>query len=312
MDAALVNFIYQFAVNWAFLVLAALGLIIILGMINIINLAHGEFIMLGAYTSALGTAAGMPFVLTIPLAMIVVGLFGIITERVVIRRFYGNKLMALVATFGLSLILSQGAFLVFGPFLAAVQMPLGGFDYGGYSYPLYYVILPAIAGGAVAAVWLLLYKTRLGIEMRATMQNPEMARALGVRTDRIYAITFGIGTALAGLAGAVYAPTTTIVPLFGATFIAPAFIVVVIGGGLNPLLGATTSALFLAAVSTPLSYAVSTFAGRIGLMVAALVVMRVLPEGFSYYLRDPRQLLQAMAPATRDGRERSRAHGNGR
>jgi branched-subunit amino acid ABC-type transport system permease component len=311
VDAAVVNFIYQFAVNWAFLVLAALGLIIILGMINIINLAHGEFIMLGAYTSALATKAGMSFVLTVPLAMIVVGLFGMITERVVIRRFYGNKLMALVATFGLSLILSQGAFLVFGPFLAAVQMPLGGFDYGGYSYPLYYVILVLIAVGAVAAVWLLLYRTRLGIEMRATMQNPEMARALGVRTDRIYAITFGIGTALAGLAGAVYAPTTTIVPLFGATFIAPAFIVVVIGGGVNPLLGATTSALFLAAVSTPLSYSVSTFAGRIGLMVAALVVMRILPEGFSYYLRDLKQMLRAMAPAPGGGLGRPQAHGNG-
>jgi branched-chain amino acid transport system permease protein len=285
-----------------------LGLIIILGMINIINLAHGEFIMLGAYTSALATNAGISFVLTIPLAMIIVGLFGIITERVIIQRFYGNKLMALVATFGLSLILSQGAFLVFGPFLGAVQMPLGGFDYGGYSYPLYYVILPLIAVGAVAAVWVLLYKTRLGIEMRATMQNPEMARALGVRTDRIYALTFGIGTALAGLAGAVYAPTTTIVPLFGATFIAPAFIVVVIGGGLNPLLGATTSALFLAAVSTPLSYAVSTFAGRISLMMAALIVMRILPEGFSYYLRDPRTMLRTLA----GGHARRRARGSER
>ena len=297
MDAAVANFIYQFAVNWAFLALAALGLIVILGMINIINLAHGEFIMLGAYSSALATHAGVPFVLTIPLAMLVVGLFGMITERVIIRRFYDNKLMALVATFGLSLILSQGVLLALGPFLIAVQMPLGGFEYGGYSYPLYYVMLPVIAVGAVAIVWLLFYKTRLGIEMRATMQNAEMARALGVRTDRIYAITFGIGSALAGLTGAVYAPTTTIVPLFGTTFIAPAFIVVVIGGGMNPLIGAVSSAFFLAAVSTPLSYAVSTFAGRIGLMIAALIVMRILPEGFSYYLRDPAHALRALTRA---------------
>ena len=116
-------------------------------MINVINLAHGEFIMLGAYTSALATHAGVAFVLTIPLAMLVVGLFGMLTERAMIRRFYDNKLMALVATFGLSLILSQGALLVLGPFLAAVQMPLGGFEYGGYSYPVYYAILPLIAIG---------------------------------------------------------------------------------------------------------------------------------------------------------------------
>jgi branched-chain amino acid transport system permease protein len=87
------------------------------------------------------------------------------------------------------------------------------------------------------------------------------------------------------------------VPLFGTTFIAPAFIVVVIGGGLNPLVGAVSSALFLAAVSTPLSYAISTFAGRIGLMIAALIVMRILPEGFSYYLRDPARALRPLGRA---------------
>jgi urea transport system permease protein len=302
VDAAVANFVYQFAVNWAFLALAALGLIVILGMINIINLAHGEFIMLGAYTCALATRAGVPFIATIPLAMLFVGLFGMFIERVVIRRFYNNKMMALVATFGLSLILSQGVFLALGPFLPSVQMPLGGFEYGGYSYPVYYAILPVITIAAVAAVWLLFYKTRLGIEMRATMQNADMARALGVRTDRIYAITFGIGSALAGLSGAVFAPTTTIVPLFGSTFIAPAFIVVVIGGGMNPLVGAVSSAFFLAAVSTPLSYSISTFAGRIGLMIAALIIMRILPEGFSYYLRDPARLLRGWTRAGAVGR----------
>jgi branched-chain amino acid transport system permease protein len=198
--------------------------------------------------------------------------------------------------------LSQGVFLALGPFLPSVQMPLGGFEYGGYSYPTYYAILPAITIAVVTAVWLLFYRTRLGIEMRATMQNADMARALGVRTDRIYVITFGIGSALAGLSGAVFAPTTTIVPLFGTTFIAPAFIVVVIGGGMNPLIGAVSSALFLAAVSTPLSFSVSTFAGRIGLMISALVIMRILPEGFSYYLRDPGRLLRGWTRTVAAGR----------
>lgn len=295
MDGIIANIVYQFAVNWAFLALAALGLIVILGMIDIINLAHGEFIMLGAYTTALLVHAGVPFFLTIPLAMVAIGLFGVLTERLIIRRFYDNKLIALVATFGLSLILSQGVFLILGPFLPAVRMPFGGFKYGGYSFSTYYSILPIVALCAMAAMWLLFYKTRLGIEMRATMQNPEMARALGVRTSRIYAITFGVGSALAGLTGAVYAPTTSIVPLFGAEFIAPAFIVVVIGGGMDPLLGTATSAFFLAVVSTPLSYTVSDFAGRIGLLTAALVIMRILPKGFSYYLHRPMRSLRALA-----------------
>ncbi len=286
MDAELFNIFYQFLVNLAFLLFAAMGLIVVLGMINIINLAHGEFIMLGAYTSTLAYHAGVPFLLTIPLAAVSVGLFGMVLERFAIRRFYGNKLNALVATFGISLILSQGVLLVLGPYLAAIEMPLGGFNYGAYSYSSYLLVLAFAALGMIAFGWLFFYRTRLGMEMRATMQNPDMARALGTRTDRIYNFTFGLGAALAGLTGALYAPTSTVVPLFGSTFIAPAFITVVIGGGVNPLLGALSSAGFLSVISTPLSSEFGQFAGRIGLMLAALIVIRFLPEGFSFYLQD--------------------------
>ena len=280
------NIAYQFLVNFAFLVFAAMGLIVVLGMLDIINLAHGEFIMMGAYASTLAYHAGVPFALAIPLAAVFVGLFGMFLERLVIRRFYGNKLNALVATFGISLILSQGVLLVFGPYLNAIPMPFGGFEYGTYSYSAYFLVL---AGGAIlllAAGWLFFYRTRLGIEMRATIQNKDMARALGVRGDRMDTLTFGLGAALAGLTGALYAPTTTVVPLFGQTFIAPAFITVVIGGGVNPLLGALSSAGFLSVISTPLSSQLGTFAGRIGLMLAALVIIRFLPQGLSHYLQN--------------------------
>jgi branched-chain amino acid transport system permease protein len=288
MGPELFNISYQFLVNLAFLLFAAMGLIVVLGMINIINLAHGEFIMLGAYTATLSYHAGVPFILAIPLAAAAVGLFGMVLERVVIRRFYGNKLNALVATFGISLILSQGVLLVLGPYLQSIEMPLGGFEYGTYSYSTYFLVLAFAALGLLGAGALFFYRTRLGMEMRATMQNPDMARALGTRTDRIYTFTFGLGAALAGLTGALYAPTTTVVPLFGSTFIAPAFITVVIGGGVNPLIGALSSAGFLSTISTPLSSQFGTFAGRIGLMLAALIVIRFLPEGLSYYLQDLR------------------------
>ncbi len=280
------NIFYQFAVNLGFLLFASLGLIVVLGMLNIINLAHGEFIMLGAYTATLAYHAGVPFIVGILLATFVVGLFGIVVERLVMRRFYGQRLNALVATFGLSLILSQGTLLVLGPYLQAVKMPFGGFQYGAYSYSTYFLVLAGGALAVLAACWALFYRTRLGMEMRATMQNPDMAAAMGVPTNRIYMLTFGLGAALAGLTGALYAPTTTVVPLFGTTFIAPAFITVVIGGGANPLLGALTSGTFLSLISTPLSSQLGQFAGRIGLMVAALVIIRFLPQGFSYYLRE--------------------------
>jgi len=218
-------------------------------------------------------------------ATIIVGLIGIVVERLVIRRFYGNRLNALVATFGLSLMLSQGTLLIFGPFLKGIRMPLGGFRVGEYSYATYLLVVAILAFVLLFALWLLFYRTRLGIDMRATMQNPDMARALGVNTSRIHTFSFALGAALAGLTGALYAPTTTIVPLFGTAFIAPAFITVVIGGGADPLIGALASSVLLSTVSTPLSSQYGTFAGRIGLMLAALIIMRFLPDGLSYYVR---------------------------
>ena len=129
------NILYQFLVNFAFLLFAAMGLIVVLGMLNIINLAHGEFIMLGAYAATLGYHAGIPFLLAIPIAAVAVGLFGMVLERLVIRRFYNNKLNALVATFGISLILSQGILLVFGPYLNAIPMPEVPLHERAYSRP---------------------------------------------------------------------------------------------------------------------------------------------------------------------------------
>lgn len=300
MGPEVFNIFYQFAVNLAFLLFASLGLIVVLGMLNIINLAHGEFIMLGAYSATLATHAGVPFIFAIPFAALIVGMFGVAVERLVMRRFYGQRLNALVATFGLSLILSQGTLLLLGPYLQSVEMPLGGFEYGAYSYSTYLLVLAGAALGVLAGCWLLFYRTRLGMEMRATMQNPDMAAAMGVPTARIYMLTFGLGAGLAGLTGALYAPTTTVVPLFGTTFIAPAFITVVIGGGANPLLGALTSGTFLATISTPLSSEFGQFAGRIGLMLAALIIIRFLPEGFSFYLRGG--ALAAWLPGRRSGR----------
>lgn len=285
MTGDLFNFVYQFLVNISFLMFAAMGLIIVLGMLNIINLAHGEFIMMGAYATTLLVHAGVPFVVSVVVATLIVGLIGVVVERLIVRRFYGNRLNALVATFGLSLILSQGTLLVLGPFLRGIKMPLGGFRVGQYSYATYLLVVAALAFVLLLALWLLFYRTRLGIDMRATMQNPDMARALGVNTSRIYTFSFALGAALAGLTGALYAPTTTIVPLFGTAFIAPAFITVVIGGGADPLIGALTSSVLLSAVSTPLSSQYGTFAGRIGLMLAALIIMRFLPDGLSYYVR---------------------------
>ena len=123
--ATIVSILYQFATNGAFLLLSALGLIVILGMMNIINLAHGELMMMGAYTASIAWHRGVPFWLCAILAFLVVALFGALLERTIVRRFYGRELGALVVTWGISLILSQGALMVFGPFLPAIPIPGG-------------------------------------------------------------------------------------------------------------------------------------------------------------------------------------------
>jgi branched-chain amino acid transport system permease protein len=283
----LVSLLYQFADNVAFLLLAALGLMIILGVLDVINLAHGELIMLGAYITTLAYyRLHLPLALGVVLSIIGVGLFGLLLERTVIRRFYRDKLGALVATWGISLSLSQGILIILGPSLQSVPLPEWTVSYGVYSFGGYRLLLFGIAILVVALAWWIFYHTRLGIQTRATMQNAEMAQALGIDTRRIYLLTFAAGSALAGLTGGLYAPTTTIVPLMGTTFVDVAFITVVVGGGVNPIVGALTSAAALSLIATPLSSVLGTFIGRIGLLVAALVIIRFLPRGFSGYLRD--------------------------
>ena len=285
--AFIVSLLYQYADNVAFLLLAAVGLMIILGVIDIINLAHGELIMMGAYITTLAyNHAHLPLPLCMALSVIGVGLFGMFLERTVIRRFYHDKLGALVATWGIGLFLSQGNLLLLGPSMPSVPLPEWTISYQGYSFGGYRLLLFSVALLVVLVAWWFFYKTRLGVQTRATMQNAKMAQSLGVDTRRIYLFTFAAGSALAGLTGALYAPTTTIVPLMGTTFVDVAFITVVVGGGANPILGALTSSAFLSIISTELSSVFGTFIGRIGLLIAALVVIRFLPQGISGYLRD--------------------------
>src|SRR5215472_18230628 len=148
------SFIYQYIDNIAFLLLAALGLMIILGVVNVINLAHGELIMMGAYITTIAyNRAHLPLALCMVLSTIGVGLFGMLLERFVIRRFYNDKLGALVATWGISLILSQGTLLVLGPSMESVSLPSWTLSYGGYSFGGYRLLLFVVAIAVALMAW---------------------------------------------------------------------------------------------------------------------------------------------------------------
>ena len=275
--------LYQFGDAFAFLVIASAGLAVIFGMMGIINLAHGELIMCGAYTTASSVRLGVPLPIAIVMGALVAGAVGMVLERLIIRRLYHRPLDSIVATWGISLIATQGVLILLGSTMQGVGTPLGSITVGEFSYSLYRLVLMASAPLLLLALYLLFYRTRQGVIARATIQVPHMARALGVDTSRVYSLTFGLGAALAGLAGGLYAPTMTMVPTMGATFIVESFVTVVVGGA-DIFLGAAPAAAILAAIRAALTAWYGPFFGQIGLLVAAIVVIRLLPGGLSGWL----------------------------
>ncbi|WP_299234466.1 ABC transporter permease subunit [Natronomonas sp.] len=264
------------------LVLAAVGLAIIFGMMRIINLAHGEFIMIGAYATAFSFSAGVPLALAIPIGGLVTGIVGLVLERLIIRHLYDRLVDSMVATWGISLIFAQGMLIIAGPSFSDVPTPLGPISYGDFSMSLYRVVLAASAIGLLIALYGIYTYTTYGRHARATMQDEETARSLGVNTDRIYMITFFIGSVMAGIAGGLLSPIVSIVPTLGQSYIIEAFVTVIVAGP-SVILGTILSGFSLSVVNAPVSQWAGSFAGRVALLVAAIVIIRLLPEGISGY-----------------------------
>jgi branched-chain amino acid transport system permease protein len=240
---------------------------------------------MGAYTATIAFHRGIPFPIAAILSFLVVAVAGAILERLIVKRFYGRELGALVVTWGISLIMGQTTLVIFGPFMPAIAIPGGSFALGAFSFSVYWIALIVIAVLLLAALWWVYTRTSFGLQARATMQNPAMARALGVNTDRIYMLTFALGAGLAGFSGALMAPTVSIAPFMGQQFVAPAFITVVVGGGANVLTGAAGSSLLLSLVKTPIGFTLGAFLGTVALLLAALIIIRLMPNGISAYLQ---------------------------
>ena len=282
--AFIIPFSYHLADTIAFLILCSVGLAIVFGMMGVINIAHGEFIMLGAYVTTIASRWGVPLPVAMLLAILVTGLAGVLLERLVIRHLYGRLFDSIVATWAISLIAMQGMLILAGPSMTSVGTPLGDFSAAGYTFSTYRLVLISTAVALLGLVYLVFMHTRFGAYARATIQRPDIARALGLNVNAIYAVTFGLGAALAGLAGALYAPTMSIVPTMGSAFIVQAFVTVVVGGG-EALVGTAPAAVALGLIQTALTAQYGTLAGQIGLLLTVIVVIRVLPSGISGWLK---------------------------
>ncbi|CAA9265626.1 MAG: Urea ABC transporter, permease protein UrtB [uncultured Craurococcus sp.] len=280
MDLALATGIQALS-GIATLLLISLGLAIVFGMMRVINLAHGEFLMLGAYSAILAVEAGINlWVAMLVVAPLCVGLLGVVVERLVIRRLYGRMVDTMLATWGLSLALVGAVTMIFGNTVAGFSAPLGSVQIGAYSTSGYGLFLIAATLVLLAAVWAVLRFTLAGLVARGTMQNAGMAAALGVPTERVYALSFAAGAAVSGLAGALIAPMSGVVPTMGTAYIARSFITVITGGA-SMLAGTSSAAGLLGSVNTLGTFATTPVLGEVLMLAIAIVLLRLLPQGIT-------------------------------
>jgi urea transport system permease protein len=261
------------------LMLVSLGLAIVFGLMNVINMAHGEFLMLGAYSVLTLVEAGAPFFLALLVAPVIVAAIGLLAEELLVRRTYERLLDSILATWGLSLVLRQGIVLAYGPGSHAVPAPnLGSVMLFGSPYPVYRLVVMGLALAAIAGTVFILFRTRFGLAARAVLSNRPMAAALGIDTRRMDRITFTLGTGLAGLAGGAMAPLISVDPAAGLGYLVPGFLAVLVGGLgslAGPLVGAAAVGgvdSFTSALSSPVVAQVVVFAG-------AILVIRLFPRG---------------------------------
>jgi len=280
MDLALILGI-EILYGIASLVLISAGLAVIFGMMRVINLAHGEFLMLGGYATIVGVNAGLNVYLSmLILAPLVVGVIGLVVERLVIRFLYGRLLDTMLATWGLSLLFIGLVTTIFGNTTTGISTPIPGVTVGAYQMGGYNLFVILVAALLLVGLYAALRFTTWGLIAQGTMQNPEMASAMGVNPDRVYAITFAAGAAISGLAGGVLAPLTGIVPSIGGAYIAKAFITV-ISGGASIVMGTGSAAVFLGGLSQSVTLAYNPVLGDVALLLAAIILLRLLPQGIT-------------------------------
>lgn len=262
------------------LVVISIGLAVIFGMMGVINLAHGEFLMLGAFFTLTGQRAGLNVWLAMLLAALAVGVVGLLVERLLIQFLYGRLAATMLATWGLSLILVQVVVLAYGPATQGIPTPMGSVQIGRFSVSQYNLMLVVAAVVLLGVVFWVFTRTRYGTMARAATQLPRMASAIGINAKRLNMLTFAFGAALAGAGGALLAPVAGVVPTMGQAYVGRAFMTVVVGGP-GVLTGTASSAGLLGSVDSIVSNLTTSFLGTAMLLVVAIVLLRVLPTGIS-------------------------------
>ncbi len=261
------------------LILVALGLMIVFGMMGVINMAHGELFMIGAYVMVMTQSYGLPFIAGLFLAPLVVGFLGLVIETGLVRHIYHRPLDTILATWGLSIALKQLIVLLFGPESQSVVGPIDGtLVIGDFQYPIYRLILMGASIALIAGTFWIFLKTDFGLMARAVIARPDTAAVLGIDTRRMYRWSFVIGTALAGLAGALVAPLISVDPQMGLGYLVPGFLSILVGGA-GPLAGVLVGGTIVGGVNNLLAVWISPVTALIAVYIIAILIIRIRPEG---------------------------------
>jgi len=278
MESAL-NATFEVLSFGAVIVLVVLGLGIIAGMMGIFNFAHGEFVLLGAYITYLVYSFGLPVWLGMLAAPFVVAAIGFVLERLVIRRFYANPLVAMLGTYALGLVIREGVRSLIGGLYISVPEPIAGsLTVAGVQLSQWRLAIVVITTAVMLTSYLLLSRTSFGLRVRAALESPSLARASGISTNALYAVTFTFGATLAGLAGALVVPVFSLSADLGIRFLIQAFLAIMVGG-IGTFEGSVAGAAVVGALSAALPWTVAPVLADVLVFVIAIVFVKIRPTG---------------------------------
>lgn len=279
MDPLIVTQLLNIVFGVTTLAMIALGLAITFGMLGVLNLAHGEFVMMGAFCALVVDRAGAPFLLAVPLALLVCGGVGLIVEVLLIRPLYRRPFDTLVATWGLSLLLRKLAEAGFGLGFNSVAVPLAGTAaLFGTDYPTYRLVLIIVCVTIIGALFAWYGTSRAGLRIRAMVGNPDLARALGMPVKRLATTTFVVGSCLAGLAGVMVAPLVPVHPYLGLDYVIKSFFVLVVGG-LGSVLGVVAGTGVIGGLDSLMSAVFGSTQAYFTVLVVAILFLWLKPRG---------------------------------
>ncbi len=274
-----VPFFFDVLAYGAIFVLVVLGLGVIASMMGIFNFAHGEFVLLGAYTVYWFDHRGLPVWLGMAAAPVAVGLVGLVLERVAIRRFYAAPIVAMLGTYAIGLVLREGVRMLLGGQFFNVTAPfVGSIEVANVSISRWRTAVIVITVLVMIGSYLLLTKTQFGLRMRASLENPALARASGISTNRVYAGTFAFGAALAGLAGGLMVPIYSLNADMGVPFLIKSFLAVMLGG-MGSFEGSIVGAALVGSTSAALPWAIKPVVADVLVFLIAIAIVKVRPEG---------------------------------